>query len=163
MHQNHSLSLCCIVKGNKSNDCHADSPCCCKRLHTVRADIGHTANMAISWLMVHDVVVRFCCADLTICLSSQTLVMVGCWDPACHTVWLSTTHWFHIPLTVVGFRPVQQAISQNNNPHSIGNDSASIDFRHLQVSISSYYSRHNLIFWANFNLTKHFPNEKSII
>lgn len=50
--QNYRLSLCCILKGSRSNGYRAGSPRCSKRLLTVRADTGRSANMAISvmWL-----------------------------------------------------------------------------------------------------------------
>ena len=44
----------------------------------------------------------------------------------------------------------------------IGNDSASIEFRHLLVSISSYYSRYITISCANSDLRERIPNEKSL-
>ncbi|KAF8785985.1 hypothetical protein HNY73_011465 [Argiope bruennichi] len=37
-HQNLHLSLCYIVKGSRSNRRLADSPCCCKRHRTARAN-----------------------------------------------------------------------------------------------------------------------------
>lgn len=67
------------------------------------------------------------------------------------------THWCYIHMKVVAYRPVRQPISRNDNPLLIGNNPASNEFRHLQVSIF-YYSRHNTIFSANSDLTKSFPN-----
>lgn len=64
----------------------ADTPRRCKRRCTVQANTGHAANMAISWLVVSDVVVQFCKADLTIRLYSRPLVMGGRQDLTFHSV-----------------------------------------------------------------------------
>lgn len=40
----------------------------------------------------------------------------------------------------------------------IGNDPVFIKFRHFLVNIPSYYSKHNMIFWANTDLLKYFTN-----
>ena len=55
--QSHCLTLCCIVKGSRSIGCQADRPCCYKQQGTAQVETGHAANMPISWLMIHDVVV----------------------------------------------------------------------------------------------------------
>lgn len=46
---------------------------------------------------------RFCRTSLTLCLSSRTIAIGGCWDFACRSVCYSTTHLFHISMTVVVF------------------------------------------------------------
>lgn len=65
-HQSSRLSQRCIVQENQSDDRLADSPRCCKRRRTVRADTWHAAKMSISWLMICYLVVRFFNAGLTI-------------------------------------------------------------------------------------------------
>ncbi|KAF8796341.1 hypothetical protein HNY73_000725 [Argiope bruennichi] len=47
-HQSRRLSLCCIVKGSRSHDRLVDSPCCCKRRRTVRADAGRVDPACLS-------------------------------------------------------------------------------------------------------------------
>ena len=66
--QNSHLSLCCTVKGSRSNGRPANRPRCCKCRHTVQAETGSGVNMSISWLMVRNVVTRFCWAKLPIYL-----------------------------------------------------------------------------------------------
>ena len=68
-HQNRYFSLCCIVKESKSNDRWAH---CSKYWHNVRSVTRRTVNMHNFGVMVNDVVIRFCRADFTICLSSRT-------------------------------------------------------------------------------------------
>ena len=114
---NSPFFLCCFVKGSQRDCRWTDRPCCCKHWRTIWAESECATNIPISWLMVCDVVIWFCRADLTICLSTQALVMVGHWDPACCSVRPSATHSFHICMTVDGCEPEQRAIMQNNSPH----------------------------------------------
>ena len=107
-HQSRHLSPFYIVKGSRSNDRRADRPCFCKRRHTVRAETGCAAHIPISWLMVHDVVIRFCWSELTIYLSSPVLVMGRRWNPAYRSVWPSVTQWFHICMIVDRSRFVRE-------------------------------------------------------
>lgn len=100
-HQSHHLSLCCTIKQSHSNGCRGDSPCCWNRHRTVRADTEWASNISISCLMVCCVVVLFSKANVTVYLYSRALVMGGCWDPACRTVWPSATHWFFIRMKVI--------------------------------------------------------------
>ena len=119
VHQSHRFSLCCIVKGSWSNGHQVDRPLCYKCRPTVWMETGRAANIPISWLLVHDVVIQFCRADLTICLSSRALVMGEHWHPACHSVWPSATHWLHICTTVGGLQLVRYhrtIIHSHNRP-----------------------------------------------
>ena len=75
--------------------------------------------MTIFWLMVCDLLIWFCRADITVCLYSQALVMEGHLDPVCYSVWSSATHLFHIRMTVNGCWTVWRAISRDDNPHSL--------------------------------------------
>ena len=61
-----SRFLCCIFKRSGRDAYRADRPRCFKCRHTVRAETGNAANMPNSWLMVLDVDLRFCRADLLI-------------------------------------------------------------------------------------------------
>ena len=70
----------CIVKGSRSNCCRTDRPRYFKRRYTVRVEPGNAANLSISWLIVLDVIVRFCRTDFTMCLSSRVLVVGGHWS-----------------------------------------------------------------------------------
>lgn len=65
-------SLCCSVKGSRSNDRRIDSSCCCRR--TLRLDTFHAENKPIFWLKVCDVAVRSCKDDMTTYMSSRALV-----------------------------------------------------------------------------------------
>ena len=114
----HRHSLCCFIKGSRSNVRQADRLRCCKLRLTVRAETERAANMPISQLMALDMEIQFCRADLTIYLSSWTFMVRGRWHSAYHSVWPSAVHWFHICMTVDGCRPLLLAISRNDNPHS---------------------------------------------
>lgn len=83
-----------------------------------RANIRHSANLSISWLIVLYIAVRFYNANRTIYLYFLALLMPDHWDPACHSVWSSAIHWFHVHMTAVWFRPVRRAIAQDDNPPS---------------------------------------------
>ncbi|GFX01908.1 hypothetical protein TNCV_370971 [Trichonephila clavipes] len=83
-----SLRLClsCIIQRSRSIGCRENSPPCCKRRRTIRADSSGAVNTPIFGLCVRDVVIRFCRADLKLCLSSRTLVIGGCGGPTCCSV-----------------------------------------------------------------------------
>ena len=55
-HQSHLLPLCCIVNWSRNNGHQDDRSRHCKR-HTIRAEIGHAANMPIFWLMIHNMLI----------------------------------------------------------------------------------------------------------
>lgn len=136
--------------------CRAGNTCCCKFRCTVRADTGYAVNMSISWLMIW-----YCCtvfrADLTTYLSYRAFIMGWRWDLVFRSVWPSTTHCFHICMTMVKFKPERRKVSGNDNPHS---RQMTLQYCHIPISIYFYYSRHNTILWTNGDLTKLFSNKK---
>ena len=85
-HQSHRFSLFCIVRRSWSNGLRVDRPCFWKCQRIVRAEFGRAKIMPTYWLMVTDVVIRFCRPGLTVCLFPGVLVMGGRWDPACCSV-----------------------------------------------------------------------------
>ena len=95
VHHSCHLFICWIVKGSR-NKSREDRPRSCKRRCTVRVESRSAENMSISWLMLRDIVIWFCNADFTICLSSWDLVMGGRWDPACLLVWISANNWLPV-------------------------------------------------------------------
>lgn len=116
--QSHSLSLCCIVKGHRSNGRSSDSPRYCQCQCTIWADTGHIVDMSIFWVKVCDFVVCLYRANFTIYLLSRASVLGRRWHSTNRSVSPSTIHWFHIRMEVVGFRPVSNAILRNYNLHS---------------------------------------------
>lgn len=99
------LSLSC--KRSRNNGRRADSPLCCKRQRTVRADTGRAATMSVSWVMVCDVVEWFSTTNPTICMFSRTLVNGGRWNHVCCSILPSATHWFYIWKKLFGSRPMR--------------------------------------------------------
>ena len=119
--------------------------------------------MPICWLMIRDVVLRFCRADLTICLTSQALLMGGLWYPACRSVWPSEAHERHTRMTV--WMDVNQSEGRYNGTiiHTLDRQRSCLyRIPPLLTGISCYCSRYNTIFWANSDLKKCFLKEKPI-
>ena len=102
--QSRRLSIYWIVKVSRINCHQADRPRYFEHRCTVQAETGRAENVLIFWLIVSDVVMRFCRADdLTKYLSSRALVMGWYWDITCRSVQPSATHWFRICMTVDGW------------------------------------------------------------
>lgn len=110
-----SLSISMLhYQGSRNNWSPCKMPTMLQTSSYRTSDTGCAANMPNDpWYSV-----RFCrFFYLSICLLSRALVMGLRWNSAYRSVWLSATHWYHIPMTVVGFRPSRRAISRKNNPH----------------------------------------------
>ena len=85
VHHSKSLSVCCIVSGSGRYGHGADRSCCYKCRRTVESETGNSENMYISWLMVHEFLILFCRAVLTIFLPPRSLIIRGHSYPACRS------------------------------------------------------------------------------
>ncbi|GFX02681.1 hypothetical protein TNCV_2011251 [Trichonephila clavipes] len=106
--------------------------------------------------MVSDVVVRFCRADLTVCLSSQTLVIGGCEDLACRSLVCS---FGESPLRRFGFHNHTLSPSRKSGPvalasylHLLGSHSNSfpsqmMHFLHPCLEFLDILLRHQGCIW----------------
>lgn len=155
-----------LSKEPRNNGRRSESSCCWKHRQAVRMNNERPGIMLIPWLVVRDVIVRFCKSRPYNMVFWTTVLLDVSHGRAlrCCVTFSMTLSNPSIPyLRDSGwiFTNATGDITERSSTQSIGNDPASIVLQHLVINIFSYYSTHNTIIWTNVGLRKRFLNEKS--